>query len=262
MATDVLDQVRELLAEADAAGRRRPGRKRLVEATGARVNQVRRALDMIKAEREQATEPAPLPDGPDVPPAPTGRQVPARLVTHGVQVDQPGDQPDSQAGEPESAPPRLARPPRPWPLVLIALAAAASVWTGWTGLGQLAGFGMVKPLPGIWDDLRINTAVLLPISVEAYAAFALRCWLGGAALSARTRRFASRSAIASLVIGGGAQVAYHLMAAAHVRFAPWPVVVCVALVPVVTLGVATALARLVTSDHQDATSLHQTGGAR
>ncbi|CRK59184.1 hypothetical protein [Alloactinosynnema sp. L-07] len=46
----------------------------------------------------------------------------------------------------------------------------------------------------------------------------------------------------------GAQVAYHLMSAAGYTRAPWPVVMSVAIVPVVVLGLASALAKLVTND--------------
>ena len=144
--------------------------------------------------------------------------------------------------------PASSRPPRPWPLLLIGLGAAVAVWSGWVGLGQLTGFGVVQLLPGVWDDLRINTAVVLPLSVEAYGGYALRCWLGTTGLSARTRRFARRSAITSLTIGAGAQAASHLMTAPGIHTAPWPVTVLVACIPVLVLGLASALARLVTAD--------------
>lgn len=131
---------------------------------------------------------------------------------------------------------------------MIGPGAAVAVWSGWVGLGQLTGFGVVQLLPGVWDELRINTAVVLPLSVEAYGGYALRCWLGTTGLSAKTRRFARRSAITSLIIGAGAQAAYHLMTAAGIQAAPWPVTVLVACIPVLVLGLASALARLVTAD--------------
>jgi hypothetical protein len=84
----------------------------------------------------------------------------------------------------------------PWPLLILALPAAVAVWSGWVGIGQLTGFGQVHPLPGIWDSFHLDTAVTLPVGVEAYAAYALRAWLSAStAVSARTRRFARRSAI-------------------------------------------------------------------
>ena len=91
--------------------------------------------------------------------------------------------------------------------MVIGLAAAISVWSGWVGLGQLAGFGMIQSLPGLWDDLRINTAVVLPVSVEAYAAYALRCWLTARNITPRARTFARRSAITSLIIGATSRCA-------------------------------------------------------
>src|SRR5690606_3939731 len=67
--------------------------------------------------------------------------------------------------------------PRRWPLVLLALPAGVATWSGWVGLGELTGFGPVKPLPGIADSLTINSAITLPIGVEAYAALAMSAWL-------------------------------------------------------------------------------------
>src|SRR5882757_1623408 len=138
---------------------------------------------------------------------------------------------------------------RPWPLLVIGAAAAVAVWSGWVGLGQMAGFGVIHPLPGIWDALKVNTAVVLPLSVEAYAAYALRVWLSGSnQRSTRTLRFARFSALASLGIGAAAQVAYHLMEAAGYEKAPWQIVMLVAVIPVIVLGLASALAKLVSDD--------------
>jgi hypothetical protein len=63
-------------------------------------------------------------------------------------------------------------------------------------------------------------------------------WLipGGIPLAART--FARRSAIGALLLGMAGQIIYHLLAAAHATRAPWPVVVLVSCMPVVTLGSA------------------------
>jgi hypothetical protein len=36
---------------------------------------------------------------------------------------------------------------RRWPLFLIALPAAVSIWSSWVALGGLCGFGTVQPLP-------------------------------------------------------------------------------------------------------------------
>jgi hypothetical protein len=132
---------------------------------------------------------------------------------------------------------------KPWPLILIALPAAVAVWSGWVGLGQLAGFGLVTPLPGIvpWH---LDTAITLPVGVEAYGAYALGVWLGSGDAPEQARRFARRSAIGSLLLGIAGQVAFHLLAASHAVRAPWPVVVLVSCVPVVVLGFAAALTHL------------------
>ena len=82
-----------------------------------------------------------------------------------------------------------------------------------TGIAQKTGFGMVSPLPGIWPSLHLDTAITLPVGVEAYAAYALRAWLArDQSISGRTRRFAKWSAICSFALGMAGQVAYHLMA--------------------------------------------------
>jgi hypothetical protein len=75
------------------------------------------------------------------------------------------------------------------------------VWSGWVGIAQRTGFGLVSPLPGIWPSLHLDTAVTLPVGVEAYAAYALRAWLARDGwIGARTRGFAKWSAIFSFVI--------------------------------------------------------------
>jgi hypothetical protein len=97
--------------------------------------------------------------------------------------------------------PAVVRPGRTvqsWPLLVLAAPAAAEVWSGWVGIAKMTGFGLVSPLPGIWPSLRLDTAITLPVGVEAYAAYALRAWLArDQAISSRTRRFAKWSAICS-----------------------------------------------------------------
>jgi hypothetical protein len=97
---------------------------------------------------------------------------------------------------------------------------------GWVGLGTLCGFGIVHPLPGIADGVRLNTAITLPVGVEAYGAYALGAWLTPGTTPA-TRRFARRSALGVLGLGMAGQVIYHLLAASHAAAAPWPVVMLV-----------------------------------
>jgi hypothetical protein len=138
---------------------------------------------------------------------------------------------------------------RRWPLLLIAAPASVAVWSGWVGLGLLCGFGVIHPLPGIWDGLRVNTDITLPVGVESYGAFALYAWLAPGS-GPRTRKFACRSAIGAFALGCTGQVAYHLLAAAHAVRAPSLVVVVVACLPVVTLFLAAALLHLM---HAEAT---------
>ena len=130
-----------------------------------------------------------------------------------------------------------------WPLFLIAAPAAVAVWSGWVGLGALCGFGVVHPLPGIVPGLQLDTAITLPVGVEAYGAYALGAWLTPGTPE-RARTFARRSAVGALALGMLGQVVYHLLAAAGASRAPWPVVVLVSCMPVTVLGFGAALTHL------------------
>ena len=180
----------------------------------------------------------------------------ARLIqTAGGEVlpfpDQAGPSRQTGTGEPaRSRPgPDRDRSLRSWPLLILALPATVAVWSGWVGIGQLTGFGEVHPLPGIWDSLHLDTAVTLPVGVEAYAAYALRAWLSAStAVSARTRRFARWSTIGSLVLGMAGQVAYHLLTQARSAHAPWGITTAVSCLPVLVLGMGAALAHMIRAD--------------
>ncbi|MEO3931147.1 ABC transporter permease [Micromonosporaceae bacterium B7E4] len=148
-------------------------------------------------------------------------------------------------------PRRATAPARPWVLLLLAAPAFVAIWSGWVGLGGLTGFGVVHPLPGIWDSFSLNTAITLPIGVEAYAAYALRAWLSGR-VPARARRFAKWSAIGSLLLGALGQVAYHLMESAGITTAPWWITTLVSCLPVIVLGMGAALAHLLHSTDDEA----------
>jgi len=166
----------------------------------------------------------------------------------------PDHGPDRSPGGPghtghSPAGPTAGRTVRPWPLLLLAMPAAVAVWSGWVGIGQLTGFGHVHPLPGIWPSFRIDTAVTLPVGVEAYAAYALHAWLtANNQVSARTRAFARWSAVGSLLLGMAGQIAYHLLAQAHATRAPWPITTAVSCLPVLVLGLGAALAQLIRAD--------------
>lgn len=183
------------------------------------------APDTAPAAMKPALEPTPAPPAP----ADERNEQPA-----------PAESPDTNITD------LPARPAVVWPVVLLALPAFVAVWSGWVGLGGLTGFGVVHPLPGIWDSLALDTAITLPIGVETYGAYALYVWLSGR-VPARARRFAKWSAIASLLVGALGQVAYHLLVAAGVTSAPWWITTAVACLPVAVLGMGAALAHLVRS---------------
>ncbi len=144
---------------------------------------------------------------------------------------------------------RPGRTVRSWPLLVLAAPAAAEVWSGWVGIAQKTGFGLVSPLPGIWPSLHLDTAITLPVGVEAYAAYALRAWLAREDwISARTRCFAKWSAICSFALGMVGQVAYHLMAQAGMARAPWAITTLVSYLPVLVLAMGTALAHMLRAD--------------
>ena len=138
---------------------------------------------------------------------------------------------------------------RSWPLLVLAVPAAAEVWSGWAGIAQKTGFGIVPLLPGIWSSLHLDTAVTLPVGVECYAAYALRAWLAtGHAIGDRTRRFAKRSAICSFALGMAGQVAFHLMDQDRITRAPWGITTLVSCLPVLVLAMGTALAHMLRED--------------
>ncbi|MGW3369739.1 hypothetical protein ACWDOR_43205 [Streptosporangium canum] len=112
----------------------------------------------------------------------------------------------------------------------------------------MTGFGPVKLLPGIADDWTINSAVTLPIGVEAYAAFALSAWLTSAPVGVTTRRFARISALGALGLGMFGQIAYHLLEVQGETDAPVPVTVLVSCLPVLVLGLGAALAHMLHRD--------------
>lgn len=152
--------------------------------------------------------------------------------------------------QPVATPRAAARWPRRWPLFLLAFPAGVATWSGWVSLGGLTGFGKVHPLPGIADGFTINSAITLPIGVEAYAAYALNAWLTSAPVSDETRKFARTSAIGALVLGMLGQVAFHLLATEKKAHAPWWITTLVACLPVLVLGFGAALAHML---HRDQT---------
>ena len=135
-----------------------------------------------------------------------------------------------------------------WPILILAASAFVAIWGGWVSLGRLCGFGVVNLLPGI-ADVQVDLSITLPLGMEAYAAWATGAWLTDRPMDASARRFAKWSALAALVVGGMGQVAYHLLAAAGVEHAPWPIVIIVACIPVAVLGMASQLAYRIGAHH-------------
>jgi hypothetical protein len=231
---DLLPRVREFMADLGEV----PSRNRIMtefKVGAPKATALLTALnDDAKTEPERklhaVTEPA-ASEGPESSP-----EVPAEPA------DDDGDAQVVEAVDPGTTSGRVIKL---WPVLLLALPAFVAVWSGWVGLGRLTGFGPIQLLPGIWDHLTINSAITLPIGVETYAAFALRVWLSPVTRTHRVRSFAKWSALGSLVLGMVGQVAYHLMSAADVERAPWPVTTLVACLPVVVLGCGAALAHLV-----------------
>lgn len=245
---DLIPKARELADKLGAV----PSRNRLMSEFRIGAAKARAVL------AELDTEPAPEPAASylhAVPDAETETESPASLdVEHVPEVVQ-----DSTAVDPDTDPPTSGAVPREttsrrlarWPLVLLAVPAFVAVWSGWVGLGELTGFGVVHLLPGIADRFSINSAITLPVGVETYAAYALRAWLSGY-LPQRARWFAKWSAIGSLTLGALGQVAYHLLSAAHVTSAPWPITTIVACLPVAVLGMGAALAHLIRDTNSEA----------
>jgi hypothetical protein len=257
--TTLTDQVRARAVELGAL----PSRNRIKTEFRVGATKARAALDALAAE---GFDPSPR--------DPAGQDAPRRLHsvdTTGPDPDPAGDAPPDQAGPGAVDAPAVVDPApqislavdpgpadrpasdgsrhvRVWPLLLLAAGAFVAIWSGWVGLGQMTGFGPIHPLPGIADRFVLNTAITLPIGVEAYAAFALRVWLA-TTLPTRARRFARTSALAALGLGAAGQVTYHLMTAAHVTEAPWPITTAVSCLPVIVLGCGAALAHLLRTDH-------------
>ncbi|MEE6260187.1 ABC transporter permease [Plantactinospora sonchi] len=236
-------------------GQALPSRNRLMREFRIGSPKAGKLLALLKAEAgdgnhqgPSATTPAPDPD-----------PVPAPFVPESVPpVDpDPAPVPEITPVDPPAEVTPVGRPDTPtpaapvrsavvWPVVLLALPAFVAIWSGWVGLGGLTGFGVVHPLPGIWDSFSINSAITLPIGVETYGAYALYVWLSGR-VPDKARRFAKWSAIASLLVGAAGQVAYHLLVAAGIESAPWWITTAVACLPVAVLGMGAALAHLVRS---------------
>lgn len=248
-------QMEDLVSQAKALARELgqvPSQNRLKAALHVRAERAKAVLqvlektgfdpaapepDAVSPELVPSRQPEPLPPSQSEPVSSLGEPD----ATAESRRDDQGDIAHTESSSRELVP--VPRPVRRWPVVLLAAPAFVAIWSGWVGVGELTGFGPVRPLPGIADGFTINSAITLPIGMEAYAAYALRVWLSDGC-PARARRFAKRSAIAAFVLGALGQIAYHLMTAAGLTAAPWLITAAVSCLPVVVLGFGAALVHL------------------
>ncbi|MFI7547255.1 ABC transporter permease [Actinoplanes sp. NPDC049599] len=271
---DLIPQARDLAAELGEI----PSQNRLRKALKVGAPKARAVLAALTAPPVIEPAPEPVVDGPDAMPLPADPPVDpvpdARTTTAPPTAEvpptveplaaspqlppvadpDPAAAPAPVSAEPVPAPvptepvPAAVKTRRPvvWPVLILCLPAFVAIWAGWVEMGRLTGFGKVALLPGIADQVVLDTAITLPIGVETYAAYALWAWLSGRAPQ-QARRFAKWSAIASLAVGALGQIAYHLMAAAGWSTAPWLITAVVSCIPVAVLGMGAALAHLMHS---------------
>jgi hypothetical protein len=115
----------------------------------------------------------------------------------------------------------------------VSLAAAVSSYAGLSGLADLAG----------WNH---RLALLLPLTIDAYAITATRVWLSKATRSVRARRWAKSNTIGAIATSVAGNAVYHA-ASAHVFTPAWPIVVAVSAIPSIVLGLIVHLWHLATT---------------
>lgn len=126
-----------------------------------------------------------------------------------------------------------------WVAVIIAACALLEVWATWLGLGSVSGF----PKLG-----RMTTGWILPVTTEAYWAYALYAWLAGAP-GPRSRKFAMWTAGIVFVLSLLGQESGHLTAPAG-RTAPAYVVAFVTALPLISLALVAVLVHLRQADRE------------
>jgi hypothetical protein len=112
-------------------------------------------------------------------------------------------------------------------MAAVSLAAAISSYSGLASLADLAG----------WNR---RLALLLPLTIDAYALTATRVWLSPKTAGRRARRWAKGNAIGAIATSVAGNAVSHA-AAAHVFAPTWPVVVTVSAIPSIVLGLITHL---------------------
>lgn len=262
----------DLIAQAREVARAAPGLpsgRRLRAALGIGPVKAKAVLDRLAAEQSQrskdrrramrAMRAGSYRTGSAHRPAPrsgTGLRRPVSTPSPLVLVP-PLLQPRPVEGEARTAPVRAVAPRSEpvvrrvvtWPALLVAAPAFVAIWAGWVSLGRLTGFGRIQVLPGFGSGLVIDTAITLPVGVEAYAAYAFYVWLHPGS-PRRARVFAAVSSVLATVLGMGGQTAFHLMAAAGMKAAPWQITTVVSCLPVAVFGLAATLIHLVRADRE------------
>lgn len=112
-------------------------------------------------------------------------------------------------------------------MIAVAGAAAFTSYSGLSGLAELAG----------WPS---KLALMLPITIDAYAMTATRVWLSPARLTKKARSWARGNAIGSISMSVLGNTIYHA-ASAHVLSVTWPVVVGISAIPSIVLGLTVHL---------------------
>jgi hypothetical protein len=112
-------------------------------------------------------------------------------------------------------------------MAAVSLAAAISSYSGLASLADLVG----------WNH---RLALLLPLTIDAYALTATRVWLSPKTASRRARRWAKGNAIGAIATSVAGNAVAHA-ANAHVFHVTWPVVVAVSAIPSIVLGLITHL---------------------
>lgn len=133
-------------------------------------------------------------------------------------------------------------------LSVTAVSAAVASFTGLRGLAELAG----------WPHAM---AVLLPLTVDAYAVTATRVWLVASAPGGRARRFARANALGAIAASLVGNATYHAITAGVVGMS-WPIVVVVGAAPAAALGLLSHLVALRGQDDESETAARAAGTER
>lgn len=129
-------------------------------------------------------------------------------------------------------------------MAAVSLAAAISSYSGLASLADLAG----------WNH---RLALLLPLTIDAYAMTATRVWLSPKTAGAKARRWAKGNAIGAIATSVAGNGVAHA-ANAHVFHVAWPIVVAVSAIPSIVLGLITHLWHLRNTPDPDPTPVPDT----